>query len=143
MQSFWTTSRLCYQLNRLKMYKGIHKIDRSAYKGITNQTDEIFFVWKFSLFLDLCLFHWVGYSVPLISSKMEYYLPFRQKEMNSRNSPCGPIPPCRQHMLYRTQWHTIHRGQPPQLHGFVCAYNPAVLGSNPKHTIYAFFNLYY
>ena len=28
-------------------------------------------------------------------------------------------------------------GWPPQLHGFVCAYNPAAPGSNPKHTIYA------
>ena len=31
---------------------------------------------------------------------------------------------------------------PPQLSGFVCAYHPAAVGSNPKHTIYAFFNLY-
>ena len=26
--------------------------------------------------------------------------------------------------------------------GFVCTYHPAAQGSNPKHTIYAFFNLY-
>ena len=26
---------------------------------------------------------------------------------------------------------------------FVCAYNPAAAGSNPKHTIYTFSNLYY
>ena len=25
----------------------------------------------------------------------------------------------------------------------VCAYHPAAPGSNPKHTIYTFFNLYY
>ena len=31
-------------------------------------------------------------------------------------------------------------GWPPQLRGFVCAYHPAAPGSNPKHTIYAFFN---
>ena len=29
-----------------------------------------------------------------------------------------------------------------KLFGFVCAYHPAARGSNPKHTIYAFFNLY-
>ena len=29
---------------------------------------------------------------------------------------------------------------PPQLRGFVCAYQPAAPGSNPKQTIYAFFN---
>ena len=28
-------------------------------------------------------------------------------------------------------------------HGFVCAYHPAAPGSNLKHTIYAFFNLYW
>ena len=33
-------------------------------------------------------------------------------------------------------------GWPPQLSGFICAYHPAAPGSNPKHTIYAFFNLY-
>ena len=30
-----------------------------------------------------------------------------------------------------------------KLCGFICAYHPAALGSNPKHTIYTFFNLYY
>ena len=30
----------------------------------------------------------------------------------------------------------------PYLRGFVCASHPAALGSNPKHTSYAFFNLY-
>ena len=29
------------------------------------------------------------------------------------------------------------------LRGYVCVYHPAAAGSNPKHTIYAFFNLYY
>ena len=33
--------------------------------------------------------------------------------------------------------------RPPQLRGFVCACHPAATGSNPMHTIYAFFNLYY
>ena len=28
-------------------------------------------------------------------------------------------------------------------HSFVCAYHPAAPGSNPNHTIYAFFNMYY
>ena len=27
------------------------------------------------------------------------------------------------------------------LRGFICAYHPAAPGSNPKHTIYTFFNL--
>ena len=31
----------------------------------------------------------------------------------------------------------------PYLRGFVCAYNPVAQGSNPKHTINAFFNLFY
>ena len=30
-----------------------------------------------------------------------------------------------------------------KIRGFVCAYHPAAPGSNPKHTIYAFFNLYW
>ena len=29
----------------------------------------------------------------------------------------------------------------PLLSGFVCAFHPAALGSNPKHTIYVFINL--
>ena len=29
-------------------------------------------------------------------------------------------------------------GQLPLHHGIVCAYHPAVMGSSPKHTIYAF-----
>ena len=33
--------------------------------------------------------------------------------------------------------------QLPQLHGFICAYHHAARGSNLKHTIYAFFDLYY
>ena len=32
-------------------------------------------------------------------------------------------------------------GVPPKLSGFICAYHPATLGSNPKHTIYTFINL--
>ena len=32
---------------------------------------------------------------------------------------------------------------PPWLRGFVCAYHPAAPGLDPKHTIYAFFNLYW
>ena len=31
----------------------------------------------------------------------------------------------------------------PLFSGFVCAFHPAVPGSNPKHTIYAFSILYY
>ena len=31
-------------------------------------------------------------------------------------------------------------GVPPWLSGFVCTFDPAALGSNPKHTIYAFIN---
>ena len=31
----------------------------------------------------------------------------------------------------------------PLLLGIICAYHPAAMGSNPKHTIYAFFNWYY
>ena len=30
----------------------------------------------------------------------------------------------------------------PQLSGFVCTFHAAALGSNPKHTIYAFLKLY-
>ena len=30
---------------------------------------------------------------------------------------------------------------PPKLSGFVCAFNPAVLGSSPKHTINAIVNI--
>ena len=36
---------------------------------------------------------------------------------------------------------TLTVGVPPKLSGFVCAFHPATPGSNPKHTIYAFFNL--
>ena len=36
-----------------------------------------------------------------------------------------------------------HRSKLTKLRGFICAYHPAAPGSNPKHTIYAFFNLYY
>ena len=35
-----------------------------------------------------------------------------------------------------------HLPKKTQLRGFVCAYHPAATGSNPKHTIYTFFNLY-
>ena len=30
-----------------------------------------------------------------------------------------------------------------QIHGFIWAYHSVAAGSNPKHTIYAYFNLYY
>ena len=34
-------------------------------------------------------------------------------------------------------------GPPTQLCGIICTYHPAAAGSNPKHTFYALFNLYY
>ena len=46
--------------------------------------------------------------------------------MGSQQAPCI--------QLGKDRW-------PPQLRGFVCAYHPTAPGSNPKHTIYAFFNL--
>ena len=60
---------------------------------------------------------------------------------------------CR-HLVKRVTWSdaTDHMTQgnltlrqdygPLLLRGFVCAYDPAAPGSNPKQTIYAFFNLF-
>ena len=44
-------------------------------------------------------------------------------------------------MLQTRETNNQNHGVPPWLSGFVCAFHPATLGSNPEHTIYGLINL--